>query len=708
MKQLFFYTLILSLLSSFIPENLSAQHSPEDLEHLVQAAKANTNNCGVDNDIISTPDAIICIGDSIELSAVAPYSFPFWYPAAGLDNANSPNPIASPSSSQYYYFLQIIENDSNLIYNGDFELGDVGFTSDYDPAPNNWNGIFVDPEAKYRVENNPSQEFFEFEDCRDHTGNSGNMLMANGSEDSDDAVWCQSVAINPNQGYQFEAWFTSLSDKKSPSTMMVEINGVQIGSDLDLDHYACNWESITATWYSGNSTVANICIYDLEEDEHGNDFAVDDISFTSICPFYDSIYIEVSDLEVNANISNIPCYEDGFGRIVASINASTTTTFSWVEFPNENSLTLNNLTAGTYTLNVSDVTGCSREEVFEVTQPDSLYSVLVVDSTNCEGGTIDASQVSGGTQPYSFSWNNGSNDQMLTELDSGYYSILIRDANNCIWEEALVINNIPLLNAELTNDSLTCDPNDYASIQAAVLEGTPPYTYNWSTNENLDNIQVYDPGSYSVNILDQNGCEVTLTTNIWQPYRPQLDLYIDPSVDNMTIFQGSETVLYSNENSNPNTFFNWMTSDDVGLGTGDLSAEHLSLNPVDTGMYWVYLDASSDDGCFANDSLQLEVLELPFVGIPTAFTPNGDDVNESFYPIDVPKEFIQSFLIYNQWGEVVYDIQKDTYDHPNGLRGWDGTYSDTAQPQGVYVYVLILDFPGFEDNVIRGQLTLLR
>lgn len=707
MKLLLVYTFLLFCLSAFSLQNSYAQHTSQDLEHLLKAASANTNNCGVNNDIISSPDAIICVGDSIQLSAVAPYSFPFWYPAVGLDDANSSNPIASPSSSQYYYFLQIIESDSNLIYNGDFELGDVGFTSDYDPAPNNWNGIFVDPEAKYKIENNPNQEYFEFEECRDHTGNSGNMMMVNGSDDSDDAVWCQAVAVNPNQGYQLGAWYTSLN-KKTPATIAIEINGIQLGNDIDLSYWTCDWEEFTGTWYSGNSTVANICIYDIEESEHGNDFALDDISFTSICPFYDSVYIEVSDLEVTANISNIPCYEDGFGSIEATVNATATTTFSWVEFPNETSLTLNNLAAGTYTLNVDDATGCSRVEIFEVTQPDSLYSSLTVDSTNCEGGTIDASQVSGGTTPYNFSWNNGNSNQTLSQLDSGYYSVTIIDANNCLWTEATTINNIPLLNAELTNDSLNCDPNDYASIQALVLEGTAPYIYNWSTNDTGDNIQVYDPGNYSVNIVDQNGCEITLSTNIWQPYRPQLGLYIDPAVDNMTIFQGSETVLYSNENTNPNTFFNWMTSDDVGLGAGDLSAENLNLNPVDTGMYWVYLDATSDEGCFANDSLQLQVVELPFVGIPTAFTPNGDDVNESFYPIDVPKDFIQSFLIYNQWGEVVYDIQKDTYDHSNGLRGWDGTYSDTPQPQGVYVYVLILDFPGFEDNVIRGQLTLLR
>jgi gliding motility-associated-like protein len=712
MKTDLLHSLFIILLFIIFPSLTKAQGPPyqptaNDLKALIKAAKSSVNSCGVNNDVITSPDAIICIGDSVQLSAVAPYSFPFWFPATGLDDAYSSNPIASPTSSQYYYFLQIIENDSNLIFNGDFELGDVGFTSDYDPAPNNWNGIFVDPEGKYKVENNPSQEYVDFEECRDHTGNSGNMMMVNGSDDSDDAVWCQAVAVNPAQGYQFEAWFTSLN-KKTPATLMVEINGVQLGNDIDLGYWTCDWEQFTGTWYSGNSTVANICIYDLEESEHGNDFAIDDISFTSICPFYDSVYIEVSDLEVSATVTNIPCYEDGFGTIEASINATASTTFSWQEFPNDTSLTLNNLAAGTYTLNVDDATGCSRVETFEITQPDSLYSILTVDSTNCEGGILDASPVSGGTTPYTFLWSDGSSTDMLTELDSGYYSVTITDANNCLWSDAALMNNIPLLNAELTNDSLTCDTTDFATIQALVLEGTAPYTYSWSTNESTDNIQVYTPGNYSVNIVDQNGCEVTLTTNIWQPYRPQLDLYIDPAVDNMTIFQGSETVLYSSNNGNPNTSFNWMTSDDVGLGTGNMQAENLSLNPVDTGMYWVYLDVSSDDGCFANDSLQLQVLELPFVGIPTAFTPNGDGANETFYPIDVPKAYIQSFQIYNRWGEVVYDIEKDPYDLPNGLKGWDGTFSGKAQPQEVYIYVLVLDFPGFEDNVIRGQVTLLR
>jgi gliding motility-associated-like protein len=532
-------------------------------------------------------------------------------------------------------------------------------------------------------------------------------MIVNGATIAGQSVWCQTISVMPNTEYFFSTWVTSIG-ASNPAILQFSVNGQPLANPFNVSGAACSWNQFSETWNSGSSNTATICIVNQNTIAGGNDFGLDDISFTDYCAFYDSVYIEVSDLEVAASVTNIPCYEDGFGTIEASVNATASTSFSWQEFPNETSLTLTNLAAGTYTLSVTDTLGCSRVETFEVTQPDSLYSTLIVDSTNCEGGVMDASQVVGGTTPYNFIWSDGSTSDVLSELDSGFYSVTISDANNCLWVDAAPINNIPLLTAELSNDSLSCDSSEFASIQASVLEGTAPYSYSWTTNEVTDNIQVYTPGSYSVNITDQNGCEVNLSTNIWQPYRPQLDLYIDPSVDNMTMFQGSETVLYSSSNGNPTTFFNWMTSDDVGLGAGDLSAEHLSLNPVDTGMYWVYLDVTSEDGCFANDSLQLQVIELPYVGIPTAFTPNGDGANETFYPIDVPREFIQSFQIFNRWGKVVYDVDKDPYDLPNGRKGWDGSFQGKAQPQEVYVYVLVLDFPGFEDNVIRGQLTLLR
>ena len=53
-------------------------------------------------------------------------------------------------------------------------------------------------------------------------------------------------------------------------------------------------------------------------------------------------------------------------------------------------------------------------------------------------------------------------------------------------------------------------------------------------------------------------------------------------------------------------------------------------------------------------------------------TPNDDGLNDSFYPIDVPERYIKSFQIFNQWGNIVYDMEKDGYINDNGLKGWDG------------------------------------
>ncbi len=704
--KIFFYASLIGFCLSFSHLTLHAQYSEQDLEQLRNAAFAASNNCGVDGNVISTPDTIICIGDSVQLSAVSPYSFPYWYPSGGLDDPLTNNPIATPSSSQYYYFLQVVEDNTNLIFNGDFELGNVGFTSDYGLAPANWGGVFVNPEGLYDVGNNPSARYHEFEECRDHTGFSGNMLMANGSEDTDDAVWCQTVAVNPNQGYNFEAWFCNLT-KKSPPSLMVEINGVQLGNDLDLTIWTCEWEQFTGTWYSANNTSANICIYSTEDDEHGNDFAIDDIRFTSICPVYDSVYIEVSDLQVSAEVTDIDCYQEGFGTIDASITASTPTNFNWVELPGETSLNLDSLSGGTYTLIVSDAVGCTREEVYEVIEPDPLLATIQVDSTNCEGGSMDASQVTGGTTPYNYNWSNGSTDAVLTQLEDGLYSLTITDANNCEWTDAAVVNNIPILEATLSNDSLTCDPADYATILASVSNGTPPFSYSWSTGETDTSIQVFQPGLYDLVITDQNNCVLQLSTNIWQPYRPELNLYISPAVDAQTIFQGGEVVLYANATENPNTYFSWTTSNDAGLGVGNLNSSELALAPVDTGSFSVWLDATSTDGCSESDSIDFQVIELPFFGIPTAFTPNQDGTNDSFYPIDVPATFVQSFQVFNQWGEVVYNLDQDPYIQ-NNLKGWDGTYKGQDQPSGVYLYVIILDFPGFEEKILRGQVTLIR
>ena len=89
--------------------------------------------------------------------------------------------------------------------------------------------------------------------------------------------------------------------------------------------------------------------------------------------------------------------------------------------------------------------------------------------------------------------------------------------------------------------------------------------------------------------------------------------------------------------------------------------------------------------------------------IPTAFSPNGDNNNDRFRPLNINTEYIRAFRIFNRWGEIVYD-NKSLSDG-----GWDGTINGTEQPRDSYIYILeVADPVTNKTSQLRGEFTLVR
>ena len=121
---------------------------------------------------------------------------------------------------------------------------------------------------------------------------------------------------------------------------------------------------------------------------------------------------------------------------------------------------------------------------------------------------------------------------------------------------------------------------------------------------------------------------------------------------------------------------------------------------VDTIRYNVR--SFTPEGCFAEDELLLRLFDTdPTVFVPSAFTPNGDGLNDVIKAIAVGISEFEFFRIYNRFGQLVFetaDVQ----------RGWDGRINGQMQQTGAYVYfVKAKDFPG-NDLILRGTITLIR
>jgi hypothetical protein len=161
----------------------------------------------------------------------------------------------------------------NLIVNGDFEMGDTGFTTDYVNT-----GSLLDV-GTYAVTTDPSLVQPYATSYGDHTSGMGNMLAANGAVQPNTLLWSQTVAVDPSTHYDFSLWSSSWYSL-SPARLEVLVNGVSLGT-ATAPLQAGVWGQFTAAWDSGTATTATIQIFDRNTDFSGNDFAIDDLSLVA-------------------------------------------------------------------------------------------------------------------------------------------------------------------------------------------------------------------------------------------------------------------------------------------------------------------------------------------------------------------------------------------------------------------------------------------
>jgi gliding motility-associated-like protein len=187
--------------------------------------------------------------------------------------------VSIKGSSQCTYNSTL--SSPNLVVNGNFSSGNVGFTSGYIHSTINPLG-----ESSYIITNNAANVHFAFSGV-DHTTGTGNFMVLNGSSTPTN-VWNQSVSVLPNTSYNFSAWFKNIVTKPAYAgapiaTVELWINGVKISRNLSLPDYPDVWKLLDTSWFSGSVTTANLSIRNIATALHGNDFAIDDVAFKACC-----------------------------------------------------------------------------------------------------------------------------------------------------------------------------------------------------------------------------------------------------------------------------------------------------------------------------------------------------------------------------------------------------------------------------------------
>jgi gliding motility-associated-like protein len=124
-----------------------------------------------------------------------------------------------------------------------------------------------------------------------------------------------------------------------------------------------------------------------------------------------------------------------------------------------------------------------------------------------------------------------------------------------------------------------------------------------------------------------------------------------------------------------------------------------SIAVTQAGRYWLKV---TDGECSTTDSIRID--RDCYINIPNSFSPDGDGLNDFFFPRDLLSSGLRDFsmTLYNRWGEKVF------YTTTLDGRGWDGKLDGVAQSTGVYVYVIEAEFINNLKKTFQGNVTLIR
>jgi gliding motility-associated-like protein len=463
----------------------------------------NIDTCSVN---ILPSDTIIYSNNpvQIQLSITTGSDSIRWFPSIGLSNDTISNPIAIVNNTTQYIVKAYYLIDSNLVYNGDFELGNTGFLTQY----NYWtSGGFVF--GNYMITTNANTVSGGFTPCN----NGGKYMVLDGIGTPNTYFFQSTVNVEPNTLYEFSVQsvflaFTELSSSYYPR-LKYYINNQQLGGVDVISNYNCNWHTFKYKWYSGTNTTATLRVVDDNTDGGGNDFAVDNILLKKFCKATDTIniifapqtIIDTIDITICENDLPYIYYDSAFTQSGTyfynfSTNNNVDSTYLIhlnVLEPYINTINaticegdtytengFNQNTQGIYTQELQTINGCDSTIILDLTVVQSYNSNI--NATICEGETY---------------YNNGFN-----ENTQGIFTRNLSSLGGC--------DSIITLNLQVTNLRDTV-------IYDTIYSGTAYTNFGFYRTEEGNYFNTYQIGE---------GCPMNITLYLTVKFIPEVNVWL--------------------------------------------------------------------------------------------------------------------------------------------------------------------------------------
>ncbi|MFM7015046.1 MAG: beta strand repeat-containing protein, partial [Bacteroidota bacterium] len=289
---------------------------------------------------------------------------------------------------------------------------------------------------------------------------------------------------------------------------------------------------------------------------------------------------------------DVKCYDGTDGNANVNVTGNTPP-YSYVWSNGQTTAAIYNLTAGTYSVTVTDSKGCqSNSSSISISQPSLMVVTNNQTNVSCNGGNNGSASlnVTGGTSPYSILWSTGETTTSISNLYAAQYEFNVTDANGCNGSgsnDMITITQPSALTVpNRTINNVSCNGGSNGSIAVSIGGGVSPYSYLWSNNATTSTISNLSAGTYDLTVTDNNNCVLNRSYTITEP--TMLNLNINSS---NVLCYGGNTGSASGIATGGTTPYSYVWS------TGAITS---SLNNLVIGTYT--LTATDANGCSAASS----------------------------------------------------------------------------------------------------------
>jgi gliding motility-associated-like protein len=348
------------------------------------------------------------------------------------------------------------------------------------------------------------------------------------------------------------------------------------------------------------------------------------------------------------------------------------------------------------------VTNCSRKvraNMPSISEDENVYQI------QCKGSTVKFENTSTG-EIFGYLWEFGVPGATSTEFaptytypDTGVYnvSLTINPGTTCSDNITKKVKIYPEYKADFTYSGSTCPGSPVAFADSTFATFGPVLYWWWSFGDGGTSMDEKPTHAFAT----EKVYPVTLASRSWRGCKDTITK--DVVIASFKPFAGNDTVIVKGETINFNAkgglWYKWSPA--TNLNVTNIS------NPAGTfpepGKYSYSVESVGETGCISSDSINVYVVVDPYAFMPTAFSPNGDGLNDRLRPLLAGYGQLQYFRIFDRWGQMMYSIGRIGEND-----GWDGTYKGTSCEVGTYWWMLSIKNRFGQDEFYKGNVTLVR